>query len=119
MRFPIDVVALDRDYCVRGVWEGLGPFRIAAVGLKTHKVLELPVGAIRESQTQVNDQLALRRPADPVDSKSGTHAPALLTVLRGIASKTRPQGHLKENHHELNVHSRIRRISWPDWQPAS
>ncbi len=65
MRFPIDVVALDRDYCVRGVWEGLGPFRIAALGFKTHKVLELPVGAIRESHTQVNDQLAVRRPGDP------------------------------------------------------
>ncbi len=64
MRFPINVVALDRDFCVRGVWEGLGPFRIAALGFKTHKVLELPVGAIRESQTQVNDQLALRRPED-------------------------------------------------------
>jgi hypothetical protein len=50
---------------VRGVWEGLGPFRIAALGFKTHKVLELPVGAIRESHTQVNDQLAVRRPGDP------------------------------------------------------
>jgi uncharacterized membrane protein (UPF0127 family) len=62
MRFPIDVVALDRHLCVRGVWENLGPFRIAAVGLKTHKVLELPVGAIRHSRTQVNDQLVLQEP---------------------------------------------------------
>lgn len=59
MRFPIDVIALDRKLRVRGVWENLGPFRIAAVGLKTQKVLELPVGAIRRSRTQVNDQLAL------------------------------------------------------------
>ena len=64
MRFPIDVVALDRQFCVRGIWEGLGPFRIAALGFKTHKVLELPVGAIRGSRTQVNDQLALRHPAE-------------------------------------------------------
>jgi|HubBroStandDraft_5_1064220.scaffolds.fasta_scaffold298855_2 uncharacterized membrane protein (UPF0127 family) len=60
MRFPIDVIALDRHLRVRGVWENLGPFRIAAVGFKTNKVLELPVGAIRESRTQVNDQLELR-----------------------------------------------------------
>lgn len=62
MRFPIDVVALDRNYCVRGVWENLGPFRIAAVGMNTHKVLELPAGAIRQSRTQVNDQLLLQEP---------------------------------------------------------
>ncbi len=62
MRFPIDVVALDRSLCVRGVWESLRPSRIAAVGLKTHKVLELPVGSIRESGTQVNDQLVLQDP---------------------------------------------------------
>jgi hypothetical protein len=62
MRFPIDIVALDRHFRVRGVWENVGPFRIAAVGLKTHQVLELPVGAIRESHTQVNDQLVLHHP---------------------------------------------------------
>jgi uncharacterized protein len=62
MRFPIDVVALDRQLCVRGVWENLGPFRIAAVGFKVHKVLELPVGAIRDSRTRVNDQLAVQEP---------------------------------------------------------
>jgi uncharacterized membrane protein (UPF0127 family) len=62
MRFPIDVVALDRNHCVRGVWENVGPFRIAALGFKIHKVLELPVGAIRDSRTQVNDQLVLQEP---------------------------------------------------------
>lgn len=62
MRFPIDVVALDRNLRVRGVWENLGPYRIAALGFKTNKVLELPVGSIRESHTQVNDQLALQEP---------------------------------------------------------
>ena len=64
MRFPIDVIALDRNLRVRGTWENLGPFRFAALGLKTHKVLELPVGAIRDSHTQVNDQLALENPGE-------------------------------------------------------
>ncbi len=59
MRFPIDVVALDRNRCVRGVWERLGPFRLAALSFRTRSVLELPVGAIRDSQTEVNDQLAI------------------------------------------------------------
>ncbi len=62
MRFPIDIVALDRRLRVRGLWENVGPFRIAAVSFHTHKVLELPAGAIRESHTQVGDQLALFEP---------------------------------------------------------
>jgi uncharacterized membrane protein (UPF0127 family) len=67
MRFPIDVVALDHQLRVQGVWEGLRPFRIAAVSFKVHKVLELPVGAIRDSGTQVNDQLVLQAPEPKVD----------------------------------------------------
>jgi uncharacterized membrane protein (UPF0127 family) len=59
MRFAIDVIALDRKLRVCGVWEDLRPFRLAAISLKTHKVLELPVGAIRRTRTQLNDQLAL------------------------------------------------------------
>ncbi len=62
MRFSIDVIALDRKLRVVGVWEHLRPFRIAAVSLRTHKVLELPVGSIRRTHTQVNDQLALFKP---------------------------------------------------------
>jgi uncharacterized membrane protein (UPF0127 family) len=88
MRFPIDVVALDRQGCVRGVWEGLGPFRIAAVGLKVHKVLELPVGAIRQSQTQVNDQLLVQQPGT---TAAGLHdgGPAQ-SVTESADSITRP-----------------------------
>jgi len=61
MLFPIDVVALDCRMRVLGVWERLGSFRIAGVGWKTRSVLELPAGTIRQSQTEVNDQLAIIR----------------------------------------------------------
>ena len=61
MRFPIDVVALDGKMRVRGLWENLKPFRIAALSWRTKCVLELPVGVIRESRTEVNDQLVIRR----------------------------------------------------------
>jgi hypothetical protein len=60
MRFAIDVVALDRQLRVRGVWENLGAFRIAGLSWKTSCVLELPVGAIRDSGTRVGDQLQIR-----------------------------------------------------------
>ena len=59
MLFPIDVVALDHRMRVLGVWERVGGFRIAAVGWKTRSVLELPVGTIRRSRIEVNDQLAI------------------------------------------------------------
>jgi len=74
MRFPIDVVALDRQMRVRGVWENLGPFRVAALGLQIRKVLELPVGAIRESHTQVNDQLVLQEPGAAAERLSNLDA---------------------------------------------
>ena len=57
MRFPIDIVALDRGMRVRGVWEKVGAFRLAGLSWKTRSVLELPAGTIRESQTEVGDQL--------------------------------------------------------------
>lgn len=63
MQFVIDVVALDRDMRVLGVWEQVGGFRIVALRWKTHSVLELPAGAIRRSRIKVNDQLAIV-PAD-------------------------------------------------------
>ena len=42
MRFPIDVLALDRNLRFPGTWQGLGSFRMAALGWKTDCVLELP-----------------------------------------------------------------------------
>lgn len=59
MRFPIDVVALDSRMRVLEAREHLGSFRIAAVGWKTRSVLELPVGAIRESRIEIGDRLAI------------------------------------------------------------
>ena len=59
MRFPIDVVALDRNLRVLGIWKRVGGFRIAALSWKTHAVLELPAGAIQQGNVAVNDQLAL------------------------------------------------------------
>lgn len=71
MRFPIDVVALDRHLRVLDVKEHLGSFRIAAVGWTTRSVLELPAGTIRQSQIEVDDQLAIT-PTPAVRAIPGT-----------------------------------------------
>jgi uncharacterized membrane protein (UPF0127 family) len=64
MRFPIDVVYLDRDRIVIHVEEALKPWRMAAVRIRAASVLELPIGAIRESQTALGDlvDIFLERP---------------------------------------------------------
>ncbi len=59
MRFPIDVVALDSQLRVVAIRENLGSFRIAAVNWRTRSVLELPVGAVKEGQIELGDQLAV------------------------------------------------------------
>ncbi len=46
MRFPIDVVALDRDRRVIAVAARVPPWRVAGLSLRTRSVLELPAGAI-------------------------------------------------------------------------
>ena len=62
MRFPLDLVYVDRSLRVKKVRNAVGPWRISAC-LSAHSVLELPAGIIRESRTQPGDQLQMS-PAD-------------------------------------------------------
>jgi uncharacterized protein len=56
MRFPIDLVYLDRRNCVRKVRSGVGAWRISAC-ISAHSVLELPSGTVRATETQRGDML--------------------------------------------------------------
>ena len=56
MRFPIDLVYLDRKNIIRKVRSAVGPWRLSAC-LSAHSVLELPAGTIHDSQTQAGDSL--------------------------------------------------------------
>lgn len=66
MRFPIDVVYLDRERFVIHLEEELKPWRLAAIRIQATSVLELPIGTIRESKTTLGDQvdIFLERPLD-------------------------------------------------------
>jgi uncharacterized membrane protein (UPF0127 family) len=57
MAFPIDVVFVDKKYSVVGLREAVVPFRVTRVFWKALGVLELPPGTIRDSRTEVGDQL--------------------------------------------------------------
>jgi hypothetical protein len=56
MRFPIDLVYLDRKNTVKKVRHAVGAWRLSAC-LSAHSILELPAGTIRNTQTQPGDTL--------------------------------------------------------------
>jgi hypothetical protein len=58
MRFPIDLIYLDRENRVRKVRSGVGPWRVSAC-LTAHSVLELPLGTIRETRTERLDRVEI------------------------------------------------------------
>lgn len=59
MRFPIDVIHLDRDQIVIEVKESLRPWRLGSINLKTRSVLELPVDTVRASGTRMGDVIEI------------------------------------------------------------
>jgi uncharacterized membrane protein (UPF0127 family) len=59
MRFPIDVLLLDKTLCVIGLYAPLRPGRFSACYSGTVCCIELPAGAIENSMTSAGDQLAL------------------------------------------------------------
>lgn len=59
MRFPIDLVYLDRKNRVRKVRHAVGPWRLSAC-LTAHSVLELPAGTARESGTVRGDLVEIQ-----------------------------------------------------------
>jgi len=63
MRFPIDVLFLDREYKVIKAVKALPPFRTCAVRHAVY-VLELPVGSIERANTEAGDQIQVRATAD-------------------------------------------------------
>ena len=68
MRFPIDLVYLDRKNRIRKVRSAVPPWRLSAC-LSAHSIIELPAGIIVSTQTQPGDTLEIS-PASPQDNNS-------------------------------------------------
>lgn len=66
MRFPIDLVYLDRGNRILKVRSAVGAWRMSAC-FSAHSVLELPAGAIRDTATQRGDTLEFT-PVEPESS---------------------------------------------------
>jgi uncharacterized membrane protein (UPF0127 family) len=60
MKFPIDLVYLDKQRKVRKVRNAVPAWRLSAC-LAAHSVLELPAGTAERTRTAVGDELAVEK----------------------------------------------------------
>jgi uncharacterized protein len=60
MKFPIDLVYLDKKHNVRKVRHAVKPWRMSAC-FSAHSIVELPPGAAHESRTVAGDELDIER----------------------------------------------------------
>ncbi len=57
MSFAIDIVAMDQEQCVLGVWSEVAAWKIRGVSWKTRRVLELSAGESRRPKIAIGDEL--------------------------------------------------------------
>ncbi len=73
MRFSIDLVYLDREKRIRKLSRAVPPWRLSAC-LSAHSVLELPLGTIRDTETQPGDTLQFSVVSPSSDRSDILHA---------------------------------------------
>lgn len=56
MKFPLDLLYIDRHKKVKKVRTNVGPWRLSTC-LSAHSIVELPAGTLQNTQTQRGDQL--------------------------------------------------------------
>jgi hypothetical protein len=59
MRFPIDVLFVDRNWRVIHSRPAMVPYRVSAIHWRASSVIELPAGVIAETLTSVGDELQI------------------------------------------------------------
>ena len=59
MKFAIDVIFLDSQHNVVGLSTNLKPFQFSPIFWKSACAIELPAGTIKETQTELGDQITL------------------------------------------------------------
>jgi hypothetical protein len=60
MKYPIDVLALDRSYRVLGIWKDIRPWRVKVFSGGTYRVLELESGTLHPIDVQIGDYLQVQ-----------------------------------------------------------
>ncbi len=59
MKFPIDVIGLDKDRRVIKLWHNLVPYRLTSVSGKLRSVVELSAGRIAQCGVELGDVLQI------------------------------------------------------------
>jgi uncharacterized membrane protein (UPF0127 family) len=60
MRFPIDVLYVNKEHEVVGYQDSLPPWRLGKTHLHSRYVVELPAGTVEKTGTQVGDKIKLQ-----------------------------------------------------------
>ena len=76
MNYPIDAIYLDRNHQVLLALESLRPNTFGPTRFNSCAVLELPVGTIHKSKTQIGDALSMEGLTEP-DQSSKAAVPIL------------------------------------------
>jgi uncharacterized membrane protein (UPF0127 family) len=63
MRFPIDLLFIDKENKVIKAISSLNPWRISAIYFRSRLAIELPAGVIQSTSTQEGDILLLQEPS--------------------------------------------------------
>ena len=69
MKFPIDVLYLDKNKCVVHAERNLRPWRLARVSMRTVSVLELPGNTLESSGTTIGDEIEIALGTEPGGTK--------------------------------------------------
>lgn len=59
MKFPIDIIFLDRKNKILHITENIQPWKISRIVFMAQSVLELPVGTVQKTQTKIGDILTI------------------------------------------------------------
>lgn len=59
MRYPLDVLFVDKDGLVVFMYAGIKPWRVGRIVKGAKLAVELPVGAIAASKTEVGDKVVM------------------------------------------------------------
>jgi uncharacterized membrane protein (UPF0127 family) len=58
MRYPLDILFLNKEGAVVFMYKGIKPWRVGRVVRGARMAVELPVGTIEESKTELGDQIS-------------------------------------------------------------
>lgn len=61
MKFPLDVLFVDKENNIVGMSKNIKPWRISKVFFKAHYVVELPTGTIERLKMSEGDTLFIRK----------------------------------------------------------